>query len=98
MVYDRALRLIRTNNIKKGALAESIGVSRSTLSNYLHGVREPDTIVLLRMAGILGVSTDYLVGTTDIPTPPENQIEYLLKKHNFDVLSARLQYKIKIES
>lgn len=50
-------------------LAERIGISRGALSLYELGKRNPDFETLEKIAQILNVSTDYLLGRTDDPRP-----------------------------
>lgn len=50
-------------------LGKMIGVSEATMSNYETGRREPDSNTLCKLAEILGVSTDYLLGVTPDPAP-----------------------------
>jgi len=62
-------------------LREAIGWSRddlalrlqatySTIAKYETGARTPDHNVITKIADLFGVSTDYLLGRTDDPTPP----------------------------
>jgi len=43
-------------------LADRIGVSKSIISSYESGIRYPSYDVLVKMARIFHVSTDYLLG------------------------------------
>lgn len=70
---------IRRARVKKGlsqvSLADAIGVKAGTLSGYEREYRRPDVEMLGRIASVLGVSTDYLLGRTDDPTPHRAQQE-----------------------
>ena len=46
------------------ALAKQLGVSKSVVSSYENSVHLPPYDVLIRMARIFGVSTDYLLGAS----------------------------------
>ena len=66
---------IRLNEILKEKkmysveLAEKSGASITTIRKYANNEKEPPNIsVLSTFADILGVSVDYLLGLTDIPT------------------------------
>jgi transcriptional regulator with XRE-family HTH domain len=50
-------------------IAEKIGISRSTLSKYKTGVTLPPPSVLVALSNVFHVSTDYLLGLTDIKNP-----------------------------
>lgn len=59
------LRLAAGLSQKK--LAEFLGVTNQTYSNYETGKREPSNDTILRLADYFNVSTDYLLGRTDDP-------------------------------
>lgn len=49
--------------------AEFLGISRATVGFYENGDRIPDAMVLKQIAERCGVTTDYLVGLSDIASP-----------------------------
>lgn len=48
-------------------LAKMLGVARSTVSMWESSPQEPDNETLGKIADVFGVSTDYLLGRTDVP-------------------------------
>lgn len=60
----------RTLRIKAGytqdSLAETLGISRSAVSMYENGNREPDLETLERIADLFHVDMDYLVGRSTL--------------------------------
>lgn len=48
-------------------LAHELGVSESTVSQYENSKREPDNATLIKIADVLGVTLDYLLGRTYAP-------------------------------
>lgn len=50
--------------------AKKLGISNGTLSGYERNYRDPDTIILDKMASLYGVSSDWLLGrkTKEAPT------------------------------
>lgn len=54
-------------------LAQKIGVTESTISMYETGKREPDLKTLVRIADVLDVSTDYLLGRSASPASIDAQ-------------------------
>lgn len=50
------------NNISQSDLARSIDVDRTTLSHYESGFRLPNIFVLWKIADVMGISIDELVG------------------------------------
>lgn len=52
-------------NLNQKELADKCGIAEATLSRYENGLREPKSEIVVRMADILGVTTDYLLGRTN---------------------------------
>jgi transcriptional regulator with XRE-family HTH domain len=51
-------------------LAEKVELTRQALSLYEIDKREPDNATLLRLADFFGVTTDHLLGRSDIKNNP----------------------------
>lgn len=64
---ERFSELRKDRGIKQKEIAAQLNVAVSTVSNYETDSHEPDLNNLCKVADILGVSTDYLLGRTDIP-------------------------------
>lgn len=57
------LRLLRTENkLTQKQVANRVGVAVSAVSSYESGVRYPSYYVLIKLASLFHVSTDYLLG------------------------------------
>ena len=76
--YERLGDLIANNRTTATAVATETGISQSALSEYMSGkkdkngnvvFRAPDCASLIALAKHFSVSTDYLLGLTDIKTP-----------------------------
>ena len=63
----RAKTLVTDGDIKQNKLAESIVISEAMLSHYLNERYDMPTHVVVSIAEYFGVTTDYLLGLTDIP-------------------------------
>lgn len=55
--------------LKQYQVADSIGVTRTTMSKYENGVNIPNAEILAKLAKVLQTSADYLCGLTDSSTP-----------------------------
>lgn len=66
---ERLAKLRKENKITQKELAMKLGVSRGTIGMYEIGQRDPDTETISKIADFFDVSTDYLLGRTDIRTP-----------------------------
>lgn len=60
----KTLRLEK--NINQKQLAAQLGVSASAIPAYEQGIRNPSLTVLIKLAHVFGVSTDYLLGLDKI--------------------------------
>ena len=58
----RIKRLREMKNMNQAALASRAGITKSSVSAYENGTRLPSYDVLVRLAEIFHVSTDYLLG------------------------------------
>lgn len=61
---------IKQSRLEKGidqlTLCEKLNIEQSTLSNYENGRRTPKPEVIVKIAEVLDVSTDYLLGKTNL--------------------------------
>lgn len=94
MFAKRIVKLRKQKELTQEELAVYLGISRSALSLYEIGKREPDTETMLKIASFFNVSTDYLLGIADenqsyghtsyadqsAASPGENNIRYWLTK------------------
>ena len=51
-------------------IAEYLNMGRNVYWRYEKGIREIPTWAVIKLADFYTVSTDYLLGRTDDPTPP----------------------------
>ena len=68
MIIDLSIRLRQLRldkHLRQEQVAELIGVTKSAISAYENDLRQPSFDVLLQLANLYRVSTDYLLGRTD---------------------------------
>lgn len=67
---------IRIRESRKGLgvsqqkMADSLGVSQQTIAGWEGGRSCPDRFMIARLVELFHVSSDYLLGITDDPSPP----------------------------
>ena len=66
----RAKDWITDHDVKQKTLAQEFHVTEPMLSNCLTGRNDMPVDLLVKLARHFGITTDYLVGLTDIPEPP----------------------------
>lgn len=63
-IGQKIKQLRSQRNVSQIALAKQLGVSKSVISSYENEIHYPPYDVLLQMARLFGVSTDYLLGAS----------------------------------
>ena len=59
--------LMEENNMKQNVVADQIGVSEVTISRYISGKRTPRLDIIIKIANLFNVSTDFLLGISSNP-------------------------------
>ena len=63
---NKKLKLLRNEkNLSQKQVAEQLGITVSAYSNYEQGIREPSYDILIKIAKLYNVTTDYLLGLED---------------------------------
>ena len=62
---NRISELRKQQDIKQTVLADRLGITQATLSNWERGIHDPDNDTLLTLSELFNVSTDYLLGKAD---------------------------------
>lgn len=68
VIGDRIGALLSEKNKKQKDLAEYLGVTANTISYYVTGTRMPNIDQIIKIAVFFNVSTDYLLGRTEVET------------------------------
>jgi transcriptional regulator with XRE-family HTH domain len=69
MFAERLRELREQRGMTQKDLAQKMGVTDAAVGMWERGQREPGLITLRHLAELFGVSTDYLLGRTDLPAP-----------------------------
>ena len=90
---ERLKQLMEDQSISQRDLAAALNISKSTVSGYVNSYREPDFKSLLEIASIFHVTTDYLLGNSDIPSlpPSAHNNQSILLLSYFEQLSPEVQ-------
>ena len=62
LVVERIKYLMDAEDISQYALAKKLGISQSTICNWLNGKKEPSIESLWKLADYFGESVDYIIG------------------------------------
>ncbi len=94
MLLNERLQELRLNkNISKRELSLFLNLEQSTYGKYELGQRQPSLDTLLKLASYFEVSTDYLLGCTDSPTP-HNTLKKLSNLQKMNLLVSELDLDI----
>jgi len=77
---NRIRELRESRGLNQTRLAQELSVSQGTLSYWERGYVEPDNKSIIKLANFFNVTTDYLLGVTNIPSPSGIEINETLKK------------------
>ena len=67
MYFPRIEDLRIDNDKTQIAIADYLNMNREVYRRYEKGIREIPVWALIKLAGLYGVSTDYILGLTDEP-------------------------------
>lgn len=72
---------VKRSGLSKAAIAEKIGVSKSTITRYSDGSIGPNAASIAKLSLLFGCSTDYLLGLTEerypsVPMMRESDVYY----------------------
>lgn len=73
LYFRRIYDLREDRDIKQKTVAEYLGMDPTVYRRYEKGVRSVPVDVIIKLADYYHVSTDYLLGRTDDPTPPKSK-------------------------
>lgn len=93
LLGKRLIQLRKDRNLTQEKLSEYLNISRATYAQYELGRRQPDYETLEIIANFFNVTTDYLLGRTNIPNssskplnldkePTRQDLEDLLRTSN----------------
>lgn len=71
MFGDRVKKERVLRQMTQKELSKLLGVSPSTVGMYEQNRRQPDSETIIKLSKIFNVSTDYLLGRTDIKNPSD---------------------------
>ncbi|MDO5377751.1 MAG: helix-turn-helix transcriptional regulator [Clostridia bacterium] len=69
--YRRIRELREDHDLTQAELARRLGMKQPQYFRYEQGYRDLPTDILIRLADLYHTSTDYILGRTDNPSPPQ---------------------------
>lgn len=93
----RLRELLEEREITQPVLAEAIGVSRQSVGQWKNGKTVPDILDLWKIAHFFDVSTDYLIGRSNVQTK-EPELKSVCDKTGLSDKSVRMLARLKKEN
>lgn len=95
--FAERLKTLRENAGKKRQeVADSLGITRASLEYYEKGKRKPDIEVLAKVAKYYGVSTDYLLGLSVVPST-DKDIQFVCDYTGLSESAVNMLAKLNLE-
>ena len=79
MLGSRIAALRRKSNMSQAELARHLKISPSAVGMYEQGRREPSVELVVEMASLFGVTTDYLLTGKPIALPDQRAVTRLMR-------------------
>lgn len=74
-MIEKILRLLKETNKSENSLEKEIGLAQGSIKNWRNAKSKPSTDAIVKISQYFNVSTDYLLGKTDDPTPPNSDAD-----------------------
>ena len=68
IISERLKKLLMDKQVRQKDLAEYLGITSNTVSYFITGKRRPNLEQIVKIANFFSVSTDYLMGLSDVST------------------------------
>lgn len=80
----------KSSGMTQKEVAQKVGIARSTYALYETGERSPDVEVVKKLAKVLGVSGDYLIGNAEVKRAVKYTalFEMMERKYGLERLTA----------
>ena len=93
-MYGEMIAKLRENKkLTQEELANKLGISRAALSHYEKCRREPDYATLKKIADYFEVTTDYLLGRSNVSTPADTIAQALSDDKELSIFWAELRQR-----
>ncbi len=94
MLSSRLQELVSESGKSQKEIGISLSLSQQRINHYISGKRQPDADTIVALAKFFNVSTDYLLGASDIRNPYSQEASMLmLPRVERDALVAVRRYK-----
>lgn len=83
--FSQNLRdVVQNRGMSQQELARKVGTTEATISRYMTGINKPNVEIVAKIAEVLQISVDYLLGlssTRFLDAPPEFDVQILVNAY-----------------
>lgn len=96
MDVNRLISLRERKGWSKTEAARRLNIATSTYSGYEYGHRKPDNDMLVEISELYDVTTDYLLGKSDVAKDPSDDFDAFMfeDKDAFDALPEDIKQEL----
>ncbi|MFC7441433.1 helix-turn-helix domain-containing protein [Laceyella putida] len=95
-MFSARLRSARKKkNLSQEKLAELVGTTKATISNYENEYSSPSNEMLIKLSDVLDVTTDYLLGRSDRPDLVKSNMMTEVEIEELFINNPKIQTKYK---
>ena len=80
-MIERILDLMKERGVNATKLTADTGIASNSITEWKNNRAKPGTDAIIKIADYFGVTTDYLLGKSNIPTPPTPDIAAILEEN-----------------
>ena len=73
-MIERILILMERDGVKAASLTSELGLPLSAVTKWKQGIQNPSTGAIIKIAKYFDVTTDYLLGISDLPKGSGQQV------------------------
>ena len=73
-MIEKILELMKKNEVKASELTNNAGLPHSAITHWKKGAAKPSSDAIIKIAKYFNVTTDYLLGLSNLPTGSGQQV------------------------
>jgi len=94
-IKNRIRDLREDLDLRQIDVSNATGIDQKTLSNYETGKTNPDSYSIIKLADFFGVSTDYLLGYSDISIKSVKDVTDVLNNIEKEITEIKRVFSVK---
>lgn len=97
-MVERILELMKEKGVTAPRLSQDLNLSNSAVADWKRGKGKPSADTIVKLSEYFEVSSDYLLGRTDDPTPPGQWVDPPIRDDDEEIRLDEIGYALYGES